>query len=136
MSWRSDLLARLRADADLAALFGGRIAWFEAAPSWGEVYPQMVLQSFAAEPSYAHGGNAGLERTLVQFDLYSTNPDDLEDGEAALRAELEQNDVEQGSTRFGFGFLTDGATSTERLANQRAVFRLRLDFDFFWASII
>ena len=50
MSWRAELVARLRGDAGLAATFGTRIAFFEAARSWapGGAAPQAVDSEAAA----------------------------------------------------------------------------------------
>jgi len=134
MGWRSDLVARLKANDELAALFGQRIAFFEAQTAWGETWPQMVIQSFASEPAYSHSGRAGLESVFVQIDLWSNDPDQLEAAEDALLEEMERDGIVQGGTRFGFAFLSDSATETERLANQRAAYRLRLDFDFHWCQ--
>jgi hypothetical protein len=137
MSWRSDLRDRLRASSDLAAVTNsGQIAWFEDARSWTDDSDSLVLTEISPGREYTHSGPDGLDRARVQFDLRSKSGDTIETMEAALRAELEQDGVTVGSTRFGMAFqLPSRGMGTEDLGNQRRVQRLILDFEFFHETV-
>jgi hypothetical protein len=132
MSWRGDLVARLLGNADLTDLLGDRIAFFEAARSWGDTFPQMVLQEISPGREYTHDGHDGLDRPRVQFDIYALNGAEIERVEAALLAEMERFDVVQGGTRFGYGFLEDrDMRSTSETADGTRVQGMSMDFAFF-----
>lgn len=135
MSWRGDLITRLRGDAALAGLLGTRIAFFEAARSWGETYPQLVLQEISPGREYTHGGPDGLDEPRVQFDIYALSGANLEAVEAALIAEME-GEADTGATRFHHAYL-EGRRMLDSadLANNRRVLRMSLDFTFFHEAI-
>jgi hypothetical protein len=134
VSWRADLVARLRGDAALAAAFGGRIAFFQAARSW-TAYPQLVLQEISPGREYTHDGPDGLDGPRVQFDIYAETDASLLAAESALLAEME-GEANQGATRFGHGTLEARSTpDPENLANNRTVLRLSMDFIFFHETI-
>lgn len=136
MSWRGDLITRLRGDAALAAQLGTRIAWFEAARGWGDTFPQMVLSEISVIREHTHsGGWDGLDQVRVQFDIYAVTGAALETIEAALLAEMEQASVDVGATRFHYGFLQDRSMGIEDLADQERVLRLRMDFQFFHETV-
>lgn len=136
MSWRSDLVARLRGDATLAGLLGTRIAFFEAARGWGSTLPQLVLQEVSVTREHTHSsGHDGLDEVRVQFDIYAAGGVAAGSVEAALLAELEQEAVTQGSTRFGYGFLQDRGMSTEDMGDGSRAQRLRMDFQFFHETV-
>ena len=135
MSWRGDLKDRLRGDAALQSLCANRISWFEARRSWAE-YPQIVMQEISPGRDYTHDGPDGLDEPRVQFDILAEDGADIEAVETALLAEMEQAGVEQGSTRFGFGFLVDRRMlDPVDLGNNRRVQRLKMDFQFFHETI-
>jgi hypothetical protein len=135
MTWREDLVARLKADAALTSAFAGRIAFFEAARSW-TAYPQLVLQEVSPGREYTHNGADGLDRPRVQFDIYAETGASLIAGEAALFAELEQDKIEQGATRFGFATLEGRSMpDPDNNADDRRILRLSLDFSFFHEAI-
>lgn len=134
MSWRGDLVARLRADANVAAQAGTRIAFFEAARSWGETYPQLVLQEISVQRDWTHDGPDGLDQVRVQFDVYANSGASCEALEAPLTAAMEAGGT-QGSTKFHEGFLEDRDMQVEDLGNQRRVHRLRMDFSFFYERV-
>lgn len=135
MSWREDLITRLRGDAALAAALGTRIAFFENARSWGETYPQLVLQEVTPGREYTHEGPDGLDGPRVQFDIYALSGADIETVEAALLAEMETPGT-TGQTRFDIGFLEGRSMlPTDDLANQTRVLRLSMDFTFFHETI-
>jgi hypothetical protein len=135
MSWRTDLVARLRSDPALAAQFGTRIAFFEAARSWA-TYPQLVLQEISPGREYTHDGPDDLDRPRVQFDIYAQPGTSLELAEAALLAEMETVLTDQGSTRFHIGFL-EGRSMPDPgdVANQDRILRLSMDFSFYFQPI-
>lgn len=134
MSWREDLVTRLRGNAPLAAVFGQRIAFFEAARSW-TLYPQLVLQEISPGREYTHDGADGLDGPRVQFDIYSDTETGLLDGETALLIAMESEQT-VGSTRFHFGFLeARSMPDPGDLANQRRILRLSMDFTFFHEAI-
>lgn len=134
MSWRADLVARLRGDAALAATFGNRIAFFEAARSWS-AYPQLVLQEISPGREYTHQGADELDNPRLQFDIFAEDDASLLAGEAALIAEMEAT-VDQDGTRFHHAFL-EGRSMPDPgdLANNRRVLRLSLDFTFYHESL-
>lgn len=134
MSWRGDLVARLRGDAALAALLGTRIAFFEAARSWS-AYPQLVLQEITPGREYTHSGADGLDGPRVQFDIYAESGTSIEAVEAALIAEMETA-ATVGDTAFRPGFLESrNSTLPADLADQRRIQRLSLDFTFYHHAI-
>lgn len=135
MSWRGDLITRLRADAALAAALGTRIAFFEAARSWGQTYPQLVLQEISPGREYTHNGPDGLDEPRVQFDIYALSGTVIETVEAALIAEME-SPATTGATRFHEGFLEGRRMlDSDDLANNVRVLRMSLDFTFFHETI-
>ncbi len=134
MTWRGDLIARLRADAGLAAVFATRIAFFEAARSW-KLYPQLILQEISPGREHNHDGFDGLEGPRVQFDIYADDEAHLWSGEAALIAAMEAGG-DRGGTRFHRGFLQGRSMpDPEDLGNNRSLLRLRMDFIFYHESI-
>lgn len=134
MSWRGDLVARLRGDAALAALLGTRIAFFEAARSW-EAYPHLVLQEISPGREYTHDGPDGLDEPRIQFDIYAESGTSIEAVEAALLAEMEGT-ATQGGTFFHEGYLDSRSTPDPGdRADQRRIQRLSLDFTFFHEAI-
>lgn len=136
MNWRGDLVTRLRSDAALAALLGTRIAWFDAGRSWRQTYPQLVLQEIIPGRAFNHEGADGLDRPLVQFDIYTLSGGEIDAVEAALLALMEQDQVTQGTTRFGFGFLQRRRSlPPSDLADQTRVLRLSMDFTFHHETI-
>lgn len=133
-SWRQDLITRLRGDAALAAAFGPRIAFFQAARSW-TAYPQLVLQEISPGREYTHQGPDGLDGPRVQFDIYAETAATLLAGEAALLAEME-GEATVGGTIFHHGTLAARTTpDPEDLANNRSILRLSMDFIFFHEAI-
>jgi hypothetical protein len=134
MSWRDDLITRLRGDSALAAALGTRIAWFENARSW-KTYPQLVLQEITPGREYTHDGPDGLDGPRVQFDIYAANGTDIETVEAALLAEME-GAADQGATRFHHGYLEGRRMlPSDDLADQTRVLRMSMDFSFFHETI-
>lgn len=135
MAWRGDLVARLRADATLAGLCSTRIAFFEAARSWEENYPQLVLTEISVQRDYTHSGGAdGLDQVRVQFDIWAKGDDPAYAVEAALEAVMEAGGT-QDDTIFHPAFLQDRDLSSEDLGNGRRVQRLRMDFQFFHEAV-
>lgn len=135
MSWRGDLLTRLRADAGLAALCGTRIAWFEAGRSWVRTYPQVVLTEITPGREYTHEGPDELDRPRVQFDVMAADGAGAQAVESALLAEMEGT-ATAGATQFHEGFLEDRRTlEPVDLGDQVRVFGLQMDFTFHWQSV-
>lgn len=133
MSWRGDLLARLRTDAPLAGLLGTRMAWFEAARDWATL-PQLVLQEISPGREYTHDGPDCLDGPRVQFDIYAADGVRAEAVEAALLACMEAGG-DQGATRFHPAFLEGRGMGVEDLSDQVRVHRLRMDFTFFFETV-
>jgi hypothetical protein len=131
VSWRGDLVARLRGNSALAAKLGTRIAWFENARSWGDTYPQLVLQEITPGREYTHDGPDGLDEPRVQFDIFALKGTDIEAVEAALLTAME-SEADQGGTRFEPGKLEGRRMlPSDDLADQTRVLRLSMDFTFF-----
>ena len=135
MSWRNDLITRLRGDAALAARLGARIAWFENARGWGQTYPQLVLQEISPGREYTHDGPDGLDEPRVQFDIYALSGGEIEAVEAALLAEME-SPANVGGTGFDHAFLEGRRMlPSADLADQTRVLRMSMDFTFFHETI-
>ena len=135
MSWRGDLITRLRAVPALAALLDDRIAFFENARRWGQTYPQLVLQEITPGREYTHDGPDGLDEPRVQFDIFAVSGGSIEAVEAALLAAME-SEADAGDTRFHHAFL-DGRRmlASDDLGNGRRVLRMSMDFTFFHEAI-
>lgn len=133
MSWRTGLIARLRANPALAAACGTRIALIEAARSW-DAWPQLVVNEVSPGRDYTHDGPDGLDGPRVQFDIWGQGIAQLEAAEAALTTLMEAGGT-QGGTRFHPAFLEDRELTSEDLANGQRVQRLRLDFIFFFETV-
>lgn len=131
MSWQTDLLARLKADSTLSTLTGDRISWFEAARSWGDTYPQIVLQEVSPGREYTHSGPDGLDRPRVQFDIRASAGVSTFVVEQALSDVMETDGVTVGDTLFHMGFLQLRRTKdTDDLADQARVQAIQMDFIF------
>ena len=133
MSWRTDLIVRLRADAGVAAALGTRVAWIEAGGTWS-AYPQLVLHEISPGREYTHDGPDGLDRPRVQFDVWGQGIAQLEAAEAALLTVMEAGG-DQGATRFHEAALEDRETGVEDLSDQVRIHRLRMDFTFFFETV-
>jgi hypothetical protein len=133
VSWRGDLVSRLRADATLASLLGTRIAWFEAGRSW-TAFPQLVMQEISPGREYTHNGPDGLDGPRVQFDIYAATGTSAEAVEAALLACMEAGGT-RGDTTFHPAFLEDRGMSAEDLADGQRALRLRMDFIFYHETV-
>jgi len=126
MSWRTDLIARLRGDAPLAAALGTRVAWIEARRDW-TAWPQLVVHEISPGRGYSHDGATGMDLPRLQFDVWGQGIVQIEGAEVALLALMEAGG-DQGDTRFHPAFLEDRDTGVEDLADQERVHHLRLDF--------
>lgn len=133
MSWRTDLLAHLRADSAVAAAAATRLAWIERARSWS-AWPQVVLHEISVQREWTHDGPDGLDRARVQIDIWAQGIAQLEAAEVAILAVLEAGGT-RGSTKFHEGFLDDRDTGVEDLADGTRVHRLRMDFTFFFETV-
>ena len=133
MSWRTDLVARLKADTALAAAVGPRVALIEPARSW-TTFPQLVLHEISPGREYTHDGPDGLDQPRVQFDVWGQGIAQLEAVEAALQTVMETGGT-QGATQFHPAFLEDRDTGVEDLSDQVRVHRLRLDYQFFFETV-
>lgn len=133
MSWRTDLVARLRGNAAMTAAVGTRVAFIERGRSWS-AWPCLVLHEISPGREYTHDGPDGLDEPRVQFDVWGEGIVQLEAVEAALRTVMETGGT-QGSTKFHPAFLEDRDTGVEDLANQVRVHRLRLDYRFFFEAV-
>lgn len=133
MSWRTDLVARLKADAGIAAAVGTRVALIERGRSWS-AWPCLVLHEISPGREYTHDGPDGLDEPRVQFDVWGIGIDHLEAVESALQAVMEAGGT-QGSTKFHPAFLEGRDTGVEDLADGTRVHRLRLDYRFFFEAV-
>lgn len=133
MSWRTDLIARLRGAPAVASAFGTRIALIEAARSWSS-WPQLVVNEVSPGRDYTHDGADGLDGPRVQFDIWGQGIAQLEAAEAGLVALMEAGGV-QGATRFHPAFVEARRMDVEDLPDQARVHRLSIDFIFFFETV-
>lgn len=130
MGWRADLQARLRADAQLAALCGARISWFESARSHAGIYPRVVMQQVTPGRDYTHDGPDGLDHPSVQFDIFAADGAQAEAVETVLLAVMEAGGT-RGGTLFHNGFLQGtNLGDPVDMADQDRAYRISMDFEF------
>lgn len=123
------LVARLTAASALSALIGNRVSWFERPRRGG--LPAVTLTRVAPGRDYTMDGTSQLEFAWVQFDLWSSNMDQLAALEAVVIAEMETA-ASVGGVVFEPGFLEGNRSfDPEDLEGGVRVYRAALDFRFY-----
>lgn len=123
---KADLLAKLRADAGLIALVGGRGQWYRR-PRAGAL-PDYTLSIVAPGRIYHHGGAAALAHPRVRAECWGRTY--LEAGEIAdaLQAAIEATGS-SGTTRFAGAFLEmEQSFDPETLGDGTEIVRIIRDF--------
>lgn len=130
---QTDLVARLRADAELSALLGAKgnrsAVDYDTRPDAGGL-PALVLSDVSTQPIYTQGGRAGQE-SIVQIDVWAATP--LEAINAIDRAvTLMEAEAEVGATYFHRAFLNTGPRTmrAEDLPGGERVHRRSADIRF------
>lgn len=100
-----DLVARLLANAPLAALVGNRITWLDRPQGSG--LPAITLQVITPGRSYHFKGPAGYTGARVQADSWGAFYLSAKQASRAFLAAIEPPAL-FGSTRFGPAFLEGG----------------------------
>lgn len=101
-----DLITRLLAVAEIAALVGDRVSWFELArpdpgDTWSAALPAILLTNAAPGQSWTHQGPNALINPRVQIDVYSEIDGTTEALADLIKAEMQRLDeVVAGDTRF------------------------------------
>lgn len=121
MSFESDLVARLRADATVSGLVGTRIYW-EVRPQ-GSALPAIVLTGVSGERRQHMAGPMTTQGHRVQFDCMAATKAQASDLRAAAIDVIEGTGT-GGTTKFQGGFVNllpartddtpDGVIRTER----------------------
>ncbi|HCS17665.1 MAG TPA: DUF3168 domain-containing protein [Erythrobacter sp.] len=124
------LVARLRADASIAALVATvnsrpAVDWMERPES----LPAVTLQDVSAGRNYAHSGAVGLDNPMVQIDCWAESY-----GEAKVLARAVIAEMEGAATVSGIAFehaflAASRAMDPEDLGGGIKVFRQSLDFN-------
>ena len=135
MSMTSDLRTRLLSVAAIAAAVEGRIARFERPRGLNNApeFPAVRLTLQSPGRGYSHEGPVGLDRARVQIDVWAESAAAAEPLFVLIRNEMETPaSVNAGATRFHTAQLTSGGdTEPEDLADQKRVYRIRADFEFY-----
>lgn len=139
MSMISDLRTRLLAVTAVASAVGTRIGRFERPRGKGTAteFPAVRLTVKAPGRDYSHDGPTGLDRALVQIDVWHLTADAVDPLFVAIRDALEgQTPVVAGATRFHPAMLTNGSDAEpEDIADGKRVFRIRGDFEFYHEAV-
>lgn len=117
------LIAKLLGNAALAALVAS-VSWDER-PESGTL-PAIVLTLVAPGRDYTHGGWDGLNETLVQFDVWGSEPDVVFQIAAAIPAAIEGVSQVAG-WEIGPAFLEADVADRDELGGA-PVFRRRQDW--------
>lgn len=125
------LIARLKADAALAALFGGNMGWGERHRSFGDA-AALVVHLISSGRDYAHDGALSLHFPWVQCDLWSPRAAALPQMRGALLGVMEAGAVVDGVT-FEPGFEEAARTMpAEALGGNVTLYRMAVDVRFYW----
>lgn len=119
---------------DLGSAAGDRVSWFLAAR--GDAPPRIVLSKVAVGEEWTHDGPDGLDRPLVQMDLYGRSDTDVVALGRAVRAEMREA-REVGGVRFHPATLEDespGGDNGEEEGGE-PLFHLRQDYSFYHEEI-
>ncbi len=129
MAMEEDLVARLVADAEVSALVGDGVSWFERNRS--DALPVLVLTKVSPGRDYTHGGTDGLDGPRVQFDCLGATMDEALALKRAVLACMEPA-ASVGDTQFHTAFL-EGETwiSQGEQDGGDPLFQLSLDFIFY-----
>lgn len=124
-----DLIARLLADAALAALVGNRINYLFRVQ--GEPLPAISITLVAPGRAYTMSGPQGTHGTLMQFDVWAERAATALAIHNALRAVLEAPAV-VGTTIFQMGFQISRRDDVEDVAGNGEISRISADFYIWW----
>lgn len=129
-----DFRAKLADDASVAALVPlASIAWGER-PQAGKL-PAITLDIVAGSEAQHMEGTQGLQRTLVQADVWSLDRLAARDvRNAVIAAALPPGTT--GETRFDRAFVTDKVSSYEQLDSGPIIYRERIDFALWSAAAV
>jgi hypothetical protein len=128
---RVDLLARLKANGDLAA--AKSISWVSRPPKAG--FPGITLQTLSPGRTYTMTSATDLHDTFVRFDFWGLA---IRDIEPLLRASvtLLEQPGQHGDTSFSRATLeSERDMPAEEVDGIGTVFRISADFRIWWKSI-
>ncbi|KFG90734.1 hypothetical protein BV98_001446 [Sphingobium herbicidovorans NBRC 16415] len=128
----ADLIARLLADAGLAALIGNRVT--PVSRVQGEALPALTLTKVAPGRAYTFSGADGTHGTLMQFDAWALSAAAAKAVATALTAILE-TPATSGGTIFGMSFLQSERDGHEDVPGVGTVFRVSADFLIWWQPL-
>lgn len=119
------IFSTLSANVDVIAVFGDRI--FPVIAPEGTAAPYCVFQRVVTVPNEAHdGAQPRLDESLYQFTIVGETFTQVEDGENAIRATLEQGTPENGATLI--------QDSRETFDEEAKLFVRQLDATFFHST--
>lgn len=102
MAMEEDLVARLVADAAIAALVGEEVSWGDRVR--GAPLPAITLLMVSPGTDYDHGGANGEDEPRIQFDCWGATADEAAAVKRAVKACME-TPATVGDTKFDEGFL-------------------------------
>lgn len=115
MDWQGALRARLIAAAPVAALVGDRIYWVDRPQA--SSLPAITLQTITEDRPQTMAGFDGLDRSLVQMDVWGASYAQVQQAkEAAIAAVMGENTA--NSIRFARAFIDTIRDLGERLETQ------------------
>ena len=133
MTMRADLRARLESAADVHAIVGGAVAWFER--KRGDAFPCVILNTIDPGRDYDHEGPDALENPRVQIDSYGVTPAQADALCLAVRGVMETAATE-GTTQFWGAFLEGENTFAEgEQDGGTRVYRVSQDYTFFFKPV-
>lgn len=133
MPMAENLVARLTADAGVAALVADRVAWFGKAR--GDGYPCVIISEIDPGRDYTHGGPDGLDGPRLQIDCYGrTDVEAVTLGRAVLACMEAPATI--GSTKFYGAFLEGRQTIDDgEMMGGETLMRVSLDLTFYHEEI-
>lgn len=137
MSMEADLVARLIADAGVAAVAGTSVSWFSR--NRADELPALVLSKISPGREWSHSGPDGLDHPRVQFDSYARVQEQAQALAVAVQVLMEAGgDVvgSGGTTRFHPAQLEGELWSDEgEQDGGLPLFRITQDFTFYFEEI-
>lgn len=134
MGMEADLIARLIADAGVAAVAGTSVSWF--ARNRADELPALVLSKISPGREWTHSGPDNLDRPRVQFDAYARVQEDAAALATAVQVLMEAGG-DEGTTRFHPAQLEGEIWSDEgEQDGGLPLFRISQDFLFYHEEIV
>lgn len=130
---QEDLIARLIADAPLAALVGSRINWVRRPQA--SALPAVVLQTISNVPSYTFDGETNFSDARVQVDCFALTYASARAVAQAVSSSLSGYRGTVGATAFqGVFKVSDRDMQEPGEASEDRIYRVMLEFMVTWRN--